>query len=229
MLGSHPLFGIALTIGVYAAADALWRARGRPALLHPVLISVVVVGATVSASGMGYAQYFLQAAPLHYGLGVFVVLLAVPLARQYDLIRAAGLPLALALCVGSATAMASALMLPIGLGVEPALTASIAPKSATAAVAVGIAEKVGGMPGLTAVIVIMTGIFGAVAGPGVLSAAGVRDERAAGFALGLVSHAIGTARAFQVSETAGAFASVGMVLNALLTVVLTPIALALLL
>ena len=78
------------------------------------------------------------------------------------------------------------------------------------------------------VIVISTGIFGAAFGPAILKLAGIEDERAAGFALGVASHAIGTARAFQISEVAGAFASLGMILNALLTIALVPLVLALL-
>jgi putative effector of murein hydrolase len=225
---AHPLFGLSLTIAVYALADGLWRQRGRPALLHPVLTSVAGVGLVVWGCGIGYERYFVQAAPLHYALGAFVVLLAVPLVRQAMLIREAAAPLTLSLVIGSGSALITALMVPVVLNAEPAVIASIAPKSATAAVAVGIADHLGGLPGLTAVVVIMTGIFGAIAGPGLLAASGVRDERAVGFALGLASHAIGTARAFQLSERAGAFASVGMILNALLTVALAPVALNLL-
>jgi putative effector of murein hydrolase len=190
------------------------------------LTSVVVVAAVVFASGISYNRYFAQAAPLHYALGLLVVLLAVPLARQFAVIRAARLPLAAALLVGSLTALTTAIAFPVFLQAPVELIASLAPKSTTAAVAVGIAERIGGLPGLTAVIVITTGIFGAVAGPGLLLRAGVQDERAVGFALGVTSHAIGTARAFQISDRAGAFASVGMILNALLTVGLAPSALA---
>lgn len=226
ILFRHPLFGLGLTLAIYGICDWAWRATDKPAALHPVLTSVVGVGAIVVATGVGYDRYFSQAAPLHHALGLLVILLAVPLARQWSLICEAGLPLAFALLVGSAAAFGSALALPASVGSPEVLAASIAPKSATAAVAVGISDRLGGIPGLTAVVVIMTGIFGAIAGPTLLRATGVKDERAAGFALGLGSHAIGSARAFQISERAGAFASVGMILNAILTVVLAPLVLA---
>ena len=93
------------------------------------------------------------------------------------------------------------------------------------AVAVEITERLGGVPSLTAVVVIATGAFGAAFGPSLLAPGGVRDERAVGFALGVASHAIGTARAFQIPDSAGAFASLGMILNALLTIALVPLAL----
>ncbi len=223
ILVGHPLFGLALTIGVYLGAMRLHRASGGNPLLTPVLISVVVVGGVIWAAEVEYADYLAQAAPLHYALGVLVVLLAVPLVRRWSLIRRAGAGLFIALLIGSAAAIALAIWFPLGLDGNPALTASLAPKSATAPVAIGISERIGGIAGLTAMVAVLTGIFGAVAGPGLLAAARISDERAAGFALGLASHAIGTARAFQISETAGAFASVGMILNALLTVLLAPI------
>lgn len=108
------------------------------------------------------------------------------------------------------------------------VVASLAPKSATAAVAIGISERLGGVIGLAAMVAVLTGLFGAMVGPSVLASAGVRDERAVGFAIGVAAHAIGTARAFQISETAGAFASLGMILNAILTVALAPLAIGLL-
>lgn len=115
---------------------------------------------------------------------------------------------------------------PAAVGVKSSLLSTLAPQSATAAVAVPISEQLGGIPGLTAVIAVSTGVFGASVGPFILQVSGVQDDRAKGFALGLTSHGIGAARAFQISETAGAFASLGMMLNALLTILLVPLLLA---
>ncbi len=224
----HPLFGLALTVGVYAIANLVYERFGRPSMLHPVLTSVATIAALLVATGLSYPIYFAQAAPLHNALSVFVVLLAVPLVRRLPLIRDASLPIAVALFTGSVVAVATALAPPIGLGMEESVVASLAPKSATAAVAVGISERLGGIVGLAAMTAVLTGLFGAMVGPWVLATAGVRDERAVGFAIGVAAHAIGTARAFQISETAGAFASLGMILNAVLTVALAPLAIRLL-
>lgn len=223
-----PLFGLAATVAVYAAAAALYRALGTPAPLHPVLTATAVLVVMLVATGMSYSTYFIQAFPLHAALGVFVVLLAVPLCRQKCLIRSSAGMIGLALCTGSLVALFTALALPVGLSADGALLATLAPKSTTTAVAVGIAERLGGIPSLAALIVVTTGLFGAAFGPSLLAAAKVRDHRAIGLALGVASHAIGTARAFQISETAGTFASVGMILNAVLTIALAPVALALL-
>lgn len=224
----HPLFSVALTVAAYAVASGLWERRDRPPLLHPVFVSTVIVVTLLTMLGMSYEWYFAQAALLNEGLGVVIVLLAVPLHRQLARIRDAGSSVAAALLIGSCVAIASALALPLVSGAPDSLLATLVSKSATAAVAVEIAGSLGGWPGLTAVVVISTGIFGAVLGPSILRLSGVTDERAFGFALGVAAHAIGTARAFQHSEVAGAFASLGMILNALLTILLAPVVLAML-
>jgi putative effector of murein hydrolase len=227
ILQSHPLFGIFATIAAYSFATALWRRFGAPALLHPVLVATVLVALMLLATGMSYDAYFAQASLLNEALAVVIVLLAVPLSRQLHLIIGASRPIAISLVAGSVVALATALALPVALGAADGIFAMLAPKSATAAVAVEIAAQLGGPVGLTAVVVIATGILGAVAGPSLLAAVGVEDDRAKGFALGVASHAIGTARACQISDIAGAFASLGMILNALLTIALAPIAFAL--
>ena len=225
---NHPLFGLGLTVSAYLAAAALWDRFGRLAIFHPVLVATLLVIAALVVSGLPYDVFYTQAALLDEALGGVIVLLAVPLCRQAQLIRDAGTPLAVALVVGSVVAIGTALALPLAAGADPALLATLAPKSTTAAVAVDIAQAQGGAIGMTAVIVISTGIFGAVFGPAILAASGVRDPRAVGFALGLASHAIGTARAFQISDVTGSFASLGMILNAILTIALVPLVLSLL-
>lgn len=224
---SHPLFGIFVTVAAYALATAAWQHFGTHPLLHPVLMATGMVALFLMATGFSYDVYFEQAHLFNEALAIVVVLLAVPLSRQLHLIEAAGWPIAIALVAGSVVAILSALVLPGLTGAGQAMLATLAPKSTTAAVAVEIAARFGGSAGMTAVIVIFTGIFGAVFGPILLKAAGVTDDRATGLALGVASHAIGTARAFQISEVAGVFASLGMILNALLTIALVPIVFAL--
>jgi predicted murein hydrolase (TIGR00659 family) len=225
LMARQPLFGVCLTVAAYAVAEWLWRRAGRPALLNPVLVATVVLGSALLLLDIPYAAYLAQAEPIDEMLALLVVLLAVPLCRQFPLIREAGQPVAVALVTGSVIAVATALLLPVMSGLDTALIATLAPKSTTTAVAVEVTEPLGGAPGQTAVIVIATGVFGAAFGPGILALAGVTDHRAVGFAMGVASHAIGTARAFQISDRAGAFASLGMILNALLTMALVPVAL----
>lgn len=224
----HPHFGLGLTLLIYALAAALYGALKSPAFLHPVLTSVAGVCLVLSLTGVSYQDYFQQASPLHNGLSIFVVLLAVPLHRRLPLISAAKTSISCALVIGSITAIVTAVAVPVWMDLETDVVATLVPKSATAAVAAGISERLGGIVGLAAMTAVLTGLFGAMVGPSLLAAAGIRDERALGFAIGVGAHAIGTARAFQISETCGAFASIGMILNAILTVALAPQALKLL-
>ncbi len=127
-----------------------------------------------------------------------------------------------ALLAGSTTAIVTALGIARALGVSGETLASLAPKSTTAPVAIGISQAIGGSPTLTAVLVILTGITGAVVATPLLNALRITDWRARGFATGIAAHGIGTARAFQVHQTAGAFAGLGMGLNAVLTAIIAP-------
>lgn len=223
----QPFFAIFLTVAAYALAESLWRRADCSPFLNPVLIATCLVATVLLASDISYDHYLRMAQPINETLALLVVLLAVPLYRQFGLIRSSGVPMAAALLIGSVVALGTALAYPAASDAAPDLLATLVPKSATTAVAVEITDRLGGIPGLTAVIVISTGVFGAAFGPSILNRAGITDDRARGFALGVASHAIGTARAFQISETAGAFASLGMILNALLTILLAPLAIAL--
>lgn len=226
-LSSSPLLWLTATLGAYAFADFIFRRSGRNPLANPVLIAVAVLAVALQLSGTAYPAYFEGAQFIHFLLGPATVALSLPLLDNLPQLRRALLPVLAALVVGSVTAAATALFIAASLGVEGELLASLAPKSATAPVAIGIAEQLGGSPTLTAILVILTGITGAVVATPLLNLFGLKDWRARGFAVGIVSHGIGTARAFQVHPTAGAFASLGMALNAVATALIAPVILGL--
>jgi predicted murein hydrolase (TIGR00659 family) len=221
-LAEGPLLWLAATLIAYSIGDALFKFSGRKPLVNPVLIAVVLLAGLLGATDTSYATYFEGAQFVHFMLGPATVALAIPLYVNLNRIREAALPIFLALVVGSLTAIISALGIAYALGVRGEVLLSIAPKSATAPVALGVSEAIGGSPTLTAVLVILTGITGAVVATPLLNLMGIKDWRARGFAVGVAAHGIGTARAFQVNETAGAFAGVGMGLNALLTALAAP-------
>ncbi len=221
-LREGPLLWLTATLVAYLIGDALFRASARNPLVNPVLVAMVILGAVLWATATPYATYFEGAQFVHFMLGPATVALAGPLYSNLHHVRRTLLPMAGALIVGSVTAVASALWIAQALGVEAATMASLAPKSTTAPVAIGIAEQLGGLPTLTAALVIITGIIGAVVVTPLMNALRITDWRARGFSVGVAAHGIGTARAFQVNETAGAFAGIGMGLNALLTALIAP-------
>lgn len=224
-LAQGPLLWLTLTLLAYALADLAAEALGRPPLANTVLISVLLLGLMLWATGTPYATYFEGAQFVHFLLGPATVSLAVPLYRQRTRLRRAVLPVLAGVATGSVVAMVSALAIGRALGLDLATLASLAPKSTTAPVAIGIAEGLGGSPTLAAVLVILTGITGALIATPLLNALRLRDWRARGLAVGTAAHGIGTARAFQVHPTAGAFAGIGMGLNAILTALLAPVVL----
>ena len=220
MTGTVP--ALVLTLGAYAAAHALWRRCGRHPLANPTLLAIAAVVAALLLLRIPYAGYFADAQPMHLLLGPAVVALAVPLHRHAPLLRGRATALAAALAAGSVAAAALGVGLALVLGATGPALASLAPRSATTAVSMAISAQVGGIPALTAVLTIATGITGAVLGPAVLNALGVRDPVARRFALGTASHGIATARAFQEGEAAGSAAGLAMGLNAVLTALLVP-------
>ena len=204
------------------AADALHRRTGRHAAANPVLVAVALLIAVLAASGTSYRAYFDGAQFVHFLLGPATVALAVPLHRELGRVRARAPLLALAAPRRVRHRGRDRRRHRRALGGSREILVSLAPKSTTTPVAMGIAEKLGGLPSLTAALVILTGILGATIGPALLRVVRVRDPAAIGFALGVASHGIGTARAFQVGERAGAFSGLAMGLNALLTTLLVP-------
>ena len=209
--------------------DALSRRAKRHPVVNPVLLAMVLLGGLLWMTGTPYATYFEGAQFVHFMLGPATVALALPLYANRAQIRPALLPMLAALLAGSVTAIVSALWIARLLGIEGPVWLSLAPKSTTAPVAIGISEQLGGLPTLTAALVILTGIIGAVIVTPLMRLMRIRDWRARGFAVGVAAHGIGTARAFQVNDTAGAFAGIGMGLNAMLTAILAPYVVSLLL
>ena len=222
-LAATPLLGLTMTLFAYLIAQGIYaRARFNP-LANPVLIAVALVVAVLSMTHTPYQTYFQGAQFVHFLLGPATVALALPLYRQLPKLRRAAVPLAGGLIAGSLTAIVSATAVAMLFGVSRVTVISLAPKSATTPIAMAIAERLGGLPSLTAVLVICTGVFGAVSARTILNVLRIEEPDVRGFALGVASHGIGTARAFQVSEEMGAFAGLGMGLNGLFTAFVVPV------
>ncbi|MGD9839923.1 MAG: LrgB family protein [Afipia sp.] len=228
-LSQTPLLWLSVTLAVYAVADALSLATHRNPLMNPVLHSIWVIGIFLYLTGTSYTTYFGGAQFVHFLLGPATVALAVPLYENRQRVAAAILPMLAALLVGSATAIVSVMLFAEAAGLPREIVLALAPKSVTAGVAMGISETLGANPAITVIATVLTGVMGAIVVTPTMNRLGITDFRARGFAVGLASHGIGTARAFQVDEVAGVFAGIAMGLNALVTSLLVPLAVTLLL
>ncbi len=222
-LAQTPLLWLAATLLVYQAAYALYRRANFLPLLNPVPVAIALLVGLLLATGTPYPVYFDGAQFVHFLLGPATVALALPLYNHSARLRQLLVPVLGALLIGSATAIVSAIGLGWLLGLSRETLLSLAPKSITTPIAMGVSEQIGGLPSLTAVLVILTGITGATLAGDVLNLLQVRDNSVRGFALGLTSHGLGTARAFQMHEEAGAFSGLGMGLNGLVTAILVPL------
>jgi len=222
-LSQTPLLWLTVTLGAYAVADRISFAARRNPLCNPVLMSVVLIALVLWATGTSYPVYFEGAKFVHFLLGPATVALAIPLYENRRIVLRALAPMVLALVVGSVTAIVSAVGIAQLFGMPRAILVSVAPKSVTAPVAMGITETLGGDPALTAILVMLTGVIGSIMVTPLMNALRMKDWRARGFSVGLASHGIGTARAFQVNSLAGTFAGIAMGLNALVTALLLPV------
>jgi predicted murein hydrolase (TIGR00659 family) len=222
-LSTSPLLWIAVTLLAYWAAYGIYRSSGLNPIANPVLISVALIVCVLLLTKTPYQTYFDGAQFVQFLVGPAIVALAIPLYAQIERLRTMFLPLTIALLVGSITAIGSAGVIGWAFGASTETVLSLAPKSATMPIAMGVSEKIGGLPSLTALAVTITGISGAMMARGLLNLMTVEDSAVRGFALGLTAHAIGTAAALQTGEIAGAFAALGMGLNGVATTLLLPL------
>lgn len=226
-LSATPLFGLTATLAVYLLANALYARLGQPPWANPVLVSILVIGAVLHFSGVPYPTYFAGAQFIHFLLGPAVVALGWPLWQRRRELLARWRPLLLAALAGGFVASVSGVVLAYALGLPDDVILALAPKTLTAPVAMGVAERLGGVPALAAVFAVITGLTGALSAKYLFDLMGIRRNAegwiARGFALGSISHGIGAARAIQVNADAGAFAGLALGIQVILGSLLMPL------
>ena len=222
-LQAEPLFWLTLTIGSYLIADFIYRKSNLFPLLNPVAISVLLVSLILIFFNIQYERYFEGAKFIHFLLGPATVALAVPIYKKWDLIVINSKAIFISLLIGSIFAILVTYLLSLYFELPKELILSLLPRSVTAPIAMGISEIIGGIPSLTAIITLITGVIGASLGIFVFDLMKLKNMDARGFSLGLASHGIGTARAMSKNKNAGVFAAVGMGLSGLVTSILVPL------
>ena len=221
-LAATPLFGVGLTLGVYALAQVIYRRTGN-LLLNPVLLSIGGIIVLLLVLRIPHAAYAAGGSYIHFLLGPSVVALAVPLYMRRKEILARKIPILVGVFAGSITSVLAASGIAWLLGGSEDVVLSIAPKSVTTPIAIGIVERIGGVAPLAAAIVVVTGCLGAVCGPEFCRLIGIRQPAAMGLAVGTAAHGIGTARMIEVDRLGGAVAGLAIGLNGLITAFLLPL------
>ncbi len=216
------LFGVGLTLLVFFLAQRLYQKTGS-ILFNPVAVAIAAIIALLQLCGISYQDYSRGGDLLLFLLGPSVVALGLPLYQRRREILARKLPILAGVAAGALTSIVTASGLAWLLGGSREVIWSFAPKSVTTPIAIGIAEKVGGLPPLTAAIVVITGCIGAICGPEFCRLIGLRQQAAIGLAVGTSAHGIGTARMLEVDRLGGAVAGLAIGLNGLITAFLVPL------
>ena len=222
-LSATPLFGLTATVVTYVLAQALYLRVNQAPWANPVLWTVLALATVLTLSGTPYPSYFSGAQFIHFLLGPAVVALAWPLWQRRAELRQRALAVLVAALAGGAAATGSAVGLGWALGLPAPVLRSLAPKSVTAPVAMGIAEQIGGIPALAAVFAVLTGLVGAVCAKYLFDTLRITAPQVRGYALGTTSPGIGAARALQVHPDAGAYAALALGVQALLASLLMPL------
>ncbi len=222
---TRPPLAVALTVIAFAMGLTLQKRWPKVALFNPTLIAIILVSLILKAAEVPYGAYLTSAQSINFMLAPTVVLLAVPVYRNRLLVRRSWKVICLGVATGASITFLGTLLIARLSAAKAETLYSLFPKSVTTGIAVGISDKIGGVPALTAVFVIFTGIVGAIFGPSILKFLRVEDDRAAGLAIGISAHGIGTAKALQMSEIAGTFSGIGMALNGIVTAIALPLCL----
>lgn len=222
-LTSTPLLGLTLTLLAYLLAHSFYVWRQYAPWANPLLWAALSIIIILELTHTAYETYFEGAMFIHFLLGPSVVALALPLWERLPQLKKQALPLLGAALIGGSVAVASVVIAAWLIGLPAEVIYSLAPKSLTSPVAMGVAEKIGGIAPLAAIFTIITGVMGAMIGKTIFKIARIRSDAARGFALGTCSHGVGTASALMISPVAGAYAALALSVQAVLGALLIPL------
>ena len=217
----NKFFLLAVTFSFFMVAKMIQNRTGW-LLLNPILLAIAALICFLQLTGVSYETYQEAGSLVEFWLRPAVVALGVPLYLQLKMIKKQLLPIVLSQLAGCFVGLVSVVVIAKLLGASPEVIMSLAPKSVTTPIAMEVSDAVGGIPSLTAAVVIVVGLFGATCGFRVLQVGRVGSPIAQGLSMGTASHAVGTSRAMEVSGKYGAYASLGLTLNGILTALLAP-------
>lgn len=212
---------LAATFGIYYGARQIQKKTGW-VVLNPILVTIAILIMLLQVTGISYDTYNQAGQYIDFWLKPAIVALGVPLYQHLGQIRRQFLPIFLSQLVGCLVGLVSVIAIASWMGASSEVVISLAPKSVTTPIAMEVCSAAGGIPSLTAAIVVCVGLFGAVFGFKVLEVWHVKNPFSQGLGMGTASHAVGTSRAMEKGDTYGAYASLGLILNGVLTALLTP-------
>lgn len=222
-LTHEPSLWMCITLLAYAFGIWVYKKSGYKTIFTPLIVAIAIVISIIILSGSSYEDYFEGGQHINFLLGPATVALAIPLYEQRLRLAKIWIPLSCGLIAGSIVAIISAVGIAYVLNASPTTILSLAPKSVTVPIAIGISQNIGGVAELTAALVVITGAVGSMLAKPLFTLMRDNDDITRGAALGLAAHGLGTATGFQMSREIGAFAALSMGLTGLLTAFLAPI------
>lgn len=217
----NKFFLLAITFGFFFFSKLLQKKTGW-VVLNPILLAIALLICFLKFTGVSYETYNEAGSLVEFWLKPAVVALGVPLYLQLRMIKKQLMPILVSQLVGCIVGLVSVTIIAKLMGASPAVIMSLAPKSVTTPIAMEVSKAAGGIPSLTAAVVVVVGLFGAICGFKILQVGHIGSPIAQGLSMGTASHAVGTSRAMEVSGKYGAYASLGLTLNGILTALLTP-------
>jgi len=216
-----PIFIIAFTFFVFFASQKLQQ-KTKLLILNPILVSIIIIIAFLSVFNINYETYHEGSKLIEFFLKPAVVALGVPLYQQLEKIKKQTFHIVISELAGCVAGIVSVVLIAKAMGASREIILSLAPKSVTTPIAIEVSKAIGGIPPLTASVVIVVGIFGSIYGYAIMKWARVHNPVSQGLSMGTAAHAVGTSRSMQISPTFGAFSSLGLIMNGILTAILTP-------
>lgn len=218
---SSPVFGVLISIIAYLIGCFI-KDKLKFAVFNPLLIAIAILIAVLSGFKIEYSDYSKGGQIISFFLAPATVALALPLYKKFSLFKKNALPILVGIICGACSGIISVVGLSKLFHLSDELTMSLIPKSITTPIGMALSEQLGGLPSITVVAIIVTGILGSIIGPFLDKILKINDKVAMGIAMGNASHAVGTARAMEIGETEGAMSSLTIAIAGIITVIIAP-------
>ncbi|MGV3488907.1 MAG: CidB/LrgB family autolysis modulator [Tuberibacillus sp.] len=215
------VFCIVLTIAIYIFSKKIYK-RFSKVYLSPLLITPFVIVIILLCTHMPYETYYSGGKWLSFMLQPATIAFAVPLYKHFHILKKHSIEILAGVLSGSTVAIITSMYMAKGLHLSGKIIDSLIPRSVTTPIAMGVAKNIGGIPAVTAVFVIITGLLGATIGPFVIRFFRIDNDIARGVLFGTSSHAAGTSKAFEYGSVSGTISSLSMIIAAIITIFIAP-------
>jgi len=226
LMDGNTYFGLFVTIALYCLMQQLGKKIGK-AWFNPLVFTMIIIITVMVALDIPYESYKPSGDMIAWFLTPATVCLAIPLYRQFNVLKSNKLAILASCLAGSLASVTSIFVMCKILGLSAEIHTSLAPKSVTTAIATSVSEELGGIVACTVAAVIITGVLGSVLTYPLRKLFRIKSDVAWGLATGTACHAGGTAAIIQDNDVAGAMSSLSIIIAGIIHVVLVPLVVAL--